>query len=288
MKQSESHGEIRAVLKFGGDVIADAARLLNVVAQVADLTNSGWQFVLCHGGNPQANALAARTGIERKQIGGRRITDAATLQVMKQVLAGQCNVDVVAAAAATGLRAVGISGVSAGTVTAVRRPPKIFSGCGPDPVDFGFVGEITEIRTGLIEQLWKSGYTPVLNTLAISAEPDKESGVCQVYNINADTVSSAVAAALHADHLFLMTGVPGVLRDQQNPASRISRMTESEAREAIQRKIIVGGMIPKIEEALQRLGRGIGAIHVLGAEPEVLCREATQPGSCGTVLLPDP
>ncbi len=288
MNETESRRGSRAVLKFGGDVIADVPRLVDVVAQVAELTSSAWQFLLCHGGNPQANALAERVGVERKQIGGRRITDTATLQVMKQVLAGECNVDVVAAAAATGLRAVGISGVSAGTVTAVRRPPKVFSGCGPHPVDFGFVGEISEIRTDLIEHLWTGGYTPVLNTLAISAAPDDERGVCQVYNINADTVSSSVAAALNADHLFLMTGVPGVLRDKQDPASRIPRMTESEAHDAIQRKTIVGGMIPKIEEALQQLRRGIGAVHILGAGPEVLCREAEQPGSCGTVLLPDP
>lgn len=280
-------GHPTAILKFGGDVVADTAKLSAVVAEVAELTKAGWRFLLCHGGNPQANDLTQRLKLEKKQIGGRRITDAATLQVMKQILAGECNVDVVAAAAATGMRVVGISGVSAFTVTAIRRPPKVFSGCGPDPVDFGYVGEITAIDPGLIQHLWAGGYTPVLNTLAISAAPDRETGVCQVYNINADTVSSAIAAEIKADHLFLMTGVPGVLRDLNDPASRISRLTDAQARTAISEGVIAGGMIPKIEEALKNLALGVGAIHILGADAGALLGEAEQPGSQGTVLLED-
>ena len=274
-----------AVVKFGGDVVADTAKLLDVVGDVAHLTEAGWRFLLCHGGNPQANSLTERLQLERKQVGGRRITDAATLQVMKQVLAGECNVDVVAAATAAGLFAIGLSGVS-GIVQAIRRPPKVFSGAGPDPVDFGFVGEITAIRPGLIWHLWDVGYTPVLNTLGISEEPEGEGGVCQIYNINADTVASAIAAEVKADHLFLITGVPGVLRDKDDPSTRISKLTDREARKAIDDEIIVGGMIPKIEEALKNLAQGIGAIHILGAEPGALQDEAKNPGSRGTVLVP--
>lgn len=274
-----------AVLKFGGDVVADTPRLCQVLAEVATVTRDGWRFLICHGGNPQANALTQRLNLEKVQIGGRRVTDAATLQVMKQVLAGECNVDVVAAAAGQGLKAVGISSVSAGIVSAIRRPPKVFSGCGPDPVDFGYVGEITRINPELILHLWEGGYTPVLNTLAIDATPDPDTGVAQVYNINADTVSSTIAATLRADHLFLMTGVPGVLKDKNDPASRISCLTESEARQAIADEVIVGGMIPKIEEALKHLASGVGAIHILGAESAALRGEVRQPGSRGTVLL---
>lgn len=277
---------ITAVLKFGGEVVADTPRLLAAMDEVKALTEKGWRFVLCHGGNPQANALTNALGLERKQVGGRRITDADTLRVMKQVLAGECGVDVVAAAMGRNLNAVGISGVSAGTVTAVKRPPKIMSGCGPDPVDFGFVGDVTEIRADLIRHLWAGGYTPVMNTLGIDAMPNG-SGVCQTYNINADTVASALAAEVGADHLFLMTGVPGVLRDKDDPSTRIDRLTETEARQAITDGVIVGGMIPKIEEALKHLGRGVRAIHIVGAEPGAIGCEAEVPGSRGTVLFPD-
>jgi acetylglutamate kinase len=136
-----------AVLKFGGEVVADAAALAGVLADVAALVASGWRLVLCHGGGPQANALQERLGLVPQKVAGRRITDAATLQVMKCVLAGELSVDVAAAGAAAGLSAVGLSGVSAGLVTARRRPPLVIASAGPDPIDFGLVGDIVEIRT---------------------------------------------------------------------------------------------------------------------------------------------
>ena len=282
-----------AVLKFGGEVVADSAKLVAVLGEVAGLVRDGWRFVLCHGGNPQANALTEALGLERTQVGGRRVTDAATLKVMKQILAGEANVDTTAAAITAGLRAVGISGVSGPTVNAHRRPPKVMTGAGPDPVDFGYVGDLDPVDTGLIEHLWAGGYTPVLNTLGIDAAPAPADeavrpGVRPIYNINADTVSSALAAALGADHLFLMTGVPGVLRDKDDPSTRIPTLTVSGARDAIAEGVVVGGMIPKIEEALKNLERGVGAIHILGAEAGALSAEAGEAGASGTALLPDP
>jgi len=278
-----------AVLKFGGEVVTDRPQLLRVLEVVADLTDRGWRFVLCHGGGPQLSALARRLGTEPIMVGGRRVTDLATLQIAKQVLSGEVNVDVVAAALAAGLEAVGISGVSARTVYARRRPPKVVSGGGPDPVDFGWVGEVIEIRTQLIHHLWAGGYTPVLSTLGVGdLDGDVKS---PIYNINADTVASAVAEALNADHLFLMTGVPGVLRDKSNPSTRIPRLDAAAAHRAIADEVIVGGMIPKVEEALGPLrhtpgGPGVGAVHILGADGDALRGEAALPGSRGTVLVP--
>lgn len=273
-----------AVLKFGGEVIADAPALAAVLADVARLAASGWKFAICHGGGPQANALQERLGLVPRKVAGRRITDAATLQVMKYVLAGELSVDVVAAALAAGLHgAVGISGVSAGLVTARRRPKIKVSGGGDEPIDFGLVGDVVEIRTALVEHLWAGGYTPVINTLGVDAA--REGDTSPVYNINADTVSSAIAGALKVDHLFLMTGVPGVLRDKDDPTTRIPRLTADEARQAIASGVIVGGMIPKVEEALANLALGIGAVHVLGASAGALQAEAAGPGSVGTVLV---
>lgn len=268
-----------AVLKFGGEVVADAPALAGVLRDVTALSAAGWRLVLCHGGGPQANALQERLGLVPRKVAGRRVTDEATLQVMKCVLAGELSVDVVAAGAAAGLQAVGISGVSAGLVTARRRPPITVAGAGPEPIDFGLVGDVVAIRSGLIEHLWRGGFTPVVNTLGI----DPDSGA--VFNINADTVASAIAAALRVDHLFLMTGVPGVLRDKDDPATRIPRLTGAEARAAIARGVIVGGMIPKVEEALANIALGIGAVHILGARAGALQAEAEDPGSCGTVLV---
>lgn len=270
-----------AVIKFGGELVADAKVLLPLLKDVKQLQQRGWNLLLCHGGGPQANVLQERLGIVGQQIGGRRITDLATLQVMKYVLAGEVNVDVVAAAMAVGLSAVGISGVSAGIVRARRRPPIQVSGGGTEPIDFGLVGEITEINTTLIEHLWCGGYLPVLNTLALDVENNTQP--CPVYNINADTVAAKVACALKAEHLFLVTGVPGVLQNKQDPSSLIPQLTSEQAKAAIAKGIIVGGMIPKVEEALRNLEQGVGAIHILGAD--ALLAEALTPGSQGTVLI---
>jgi acetylglutamate kinase len=287
-----SAASLTAVLKFGGEVVADRRALVAVLSDVAALVRSGWRFVICHGGGPQAGELARRLGLETVKVGGRRVTDASTLQIMKYVLAGEVSVDVVAAAAGVGLRAVGVSGVSSGIVTAVRRPPAVVSGGGSEPVDFGFVGDVERIDVALLEHLWAGGYTPVLNTLGVTASPAREGESCEVFNINADTVASAVAGALQADHLFLMTDVPGVLRDKDDPSTRIPRLFAAQARKAIADQVIVGGMIPKVEDALLVLsgkdGTGaIGAVHILGAMPGALEAAARTPGERGTVLLPD-
>jgi acetylglutamate kinase len=268
------------VLKFGGDVVADAAALSTVLREVAGLIEEGWRFVLCHGGGPQANAHAAALGIETVKVAGRRVTDDATLRVVKQILAGELSVDVVAAGLGAGLKAVGISGVSAATVQARKRPPRVMAGAGDEEVDYGHVGDIQTIDIALIEHLWAGGYTPVMNTLGV----DVESPGRPVFNINADTVSSALAAELGADHLFLMTAIGGVLRDKDDPSTRISALDPDAARAAIADGVIVGGMIPKVHEALRNLERGVGRIHILGTAPGVLAAEARDPGSRGTVL----
>jgi acetylglutamate kinase len=160
----------------------------------------------------------------------------------------------------------------------------VVSGGGPEPVDFGLVGDVLSVDTGLIDHLWRGGYTPVLNTLGLDPEAPG-GGPCPVYNINADTVAAALGAALEVEHLFLMTGVPGVLRDKDDPSSRIPRLSAQEARNAISEGIIVGGMIPKVEEALEQLEKGIGAVHILGARGGNLLGEAISPGSQGTALV---
>lgn len=275
-----------AMIKLGGEVVADRPALAAMMADVRTLVTAGWRVVVCHGGGPQANALQERLGVPTVKVGGRRVTDEATLQIVKQVLAGEVSVDLVAAAVAAGVPAVGLSGVSCGVVTAHRRPPVKVSGGGDAPVDFGLVGDVAEIRTGLVEHLWAGGYVPVLSTLGIDDGP-AGAPAWQVYNINADTVASAVAAALRVDHLFLVTGIGGVLRDKDDPTTRIPVLRASEARQAIADGTVVGGMIPKLEEALEILHQGIGAVHILGPGAGALEQAAREPGRRGTALLPD-
>lgn len=276
-----------AMLKLGGEVVADGPALAGMLADVRALLDAGWRFVVCHGGGPQASALQERLRVPTVKVGGRRVTDEPTLQIMKQVLAGEMSVDLVAAAVAAGVPAVGVSGVSCGVVTAHRRAPVKVSGGGDEPVDFGLVGDVAEIRTALIHHLWAGGYVPVLNSLGIDDGP-AGAPAWQVYNINADTVASAVAAALRVDHLFLVTGIGGVMRDKDDPSTRIPVLHAAEARRAIADGTVVGGMIPKLEEALDNLQHGIGAVHIIGPGAGVLEQAAREPGRRGTALLPDP
>jgi acetylglutamate kinase len=266
------------VVKIGGEVVA-GPELAPLCADVKVLVDRGDDVVVVHGGGPQATELAQRLGIPVVQIGGRRVTDADTLDVMKMTLAGKLNVDLCAALCKQGLRPVGLHGASALVIEARKRPPKVVSGGGPDPVDFGHVGDVIGFNLGLIELLWSADNVPVLACIGADAEGN-------VFNINADIVANQLAAATNADHLFLVTSVPGVLRDVKDPSTRIPTLTAEAARLAISEGTIAGGMIPKVEEALAVLDGGVGAIHILGKlSAGDLVRAVDEPGSVGTSLL---
>lgn len=268
------------VVKIGGELAAEPEKLAATVGRaVRAFLDDGHKVAVVHGGGPQATELQKKLGLEVRQVGGRRITDAATLEVMKMSLAGQVSVDVASAFRIAGVPAVCTTGVSAGLVDAVRRPPMVVSGGPPEPVDFGLVGDVTDVNVTLLEKLASAGVVPVMGSLAGS--PDG-----RVYNVNADTVATRVAARLSAARLFLVSNVPGVLKDKNDPKTRIPRLNAEQAREQIARGVIQGGMIPKVEESLAMLDEGIDAIHIVGLDPmDSLLREAREPGSAGTAFV---
>lgn len=266
------------IIKLGGEVIAGAG--LPILARdIVALVAAGTPVVMVHGGGPQASKLQEQLGMKPQQIAGRRVTDAATLDVMKMVVAGKLNVDLCAALVAAGARPVGLHGASAKVIEAVRRPPTVYAGAGPDPVDLGLVGDVTAVGRELLALLTGHGYIPVLACLGCGADG-------QAYNINADTVANRVAVELGAQGLVLVSDVPGVLRDVHDPASRIGRLTIAEGRELIATGVVTKGMIPKLEESFAALEQGVRRIHILGRIGQGdLVREAEAPGSVGTVLL---
>jgi acetylglutamate kinase len=268
------------VVKVGGELAADRTLLAaSVGAAVRAFLDAGVRVVVVHGAGPQASELSKRLGLEPKLFGGRRMTDAATLEVMKMTLAGQVSVDVAAAFRMAGVPALCTTGVSAGLVDAVRRPPKPITGAGPEPVDMGLVGDVVGIRTDVFERLAQAGLVTVLGSLG-------GDGLGNVFNINADTVATRLAAELKAAKLFLVSNVPGVLRDRDDASTRMPRLTRAEALQAIAVGSIVGGMIPKVEESLAMLEQGIEAIHIVGVEPaSALLDEARAPGSRGTAFV---
>lgn len=268
------------VVKLGGELAQDRAALAGSVGRaVRAFLDAGIKVAVIHGGGPQANTLSDKLGIEPKKVGGRRFTDEATLEVMKMTLAGQVSVDVAAAFRMANVPALCTTGVSAGLVNAKKRPPRVFTGAGPDPIDLGLVGDVTDVDVDAFDRLAAAGFVPVLGSLS----GDAAGGV---FNINADTVATRVAAKLKAARLFLVSNVPGVLANKDDPTTRFPRLTPAEAKKQIDAGVIVGGMIPKVEESLAMLDEGIGAIHIVGTNPpSALLDEASSPGSAGTAFV---
>jgi acetylglutamate kinase len=266
------------VIKLGGEVVS-GPHMAAIAADIGEMHRRGERVVLVHGGGPQATELQKRLGQTPKIVAGRRITDADTLEVMKMIVAGKVNVDACSALLAAGVSPVGLHGASALSVKAVKRPPRVVTGAGPDPIDFGLVGDVTGVNRELIGLLAEAGYVPVLACLGAD-----QAG--HVYNINADIVANRVAIALDAKALVLVSDVPGVLRDVADPSSRIPRLSVADGRRAIADGVVTKGMIPKLEESFAALGEGVRAVHVVGRlERGQLAREVAEPGSVGTVLL---
>ena len=266
------------VLKLGGEVV-QGEYMAAIAADIAEMRARGQSVVVVHGGGPQATELQKKLGQTPVVIGGRRVTDEATLEVMKMVVAGKVNVDLCSALVAAGTKPVGLHGASSLTVRAVKRPARVVSGGGPDPVDFGHVGDVTGVNDALIALLATNGFVPVVACLGAD-----EAG--RVYNINADTVANQLAVKLDARALLLITDVPAVLRDVRDPSSRIPRLTVAEGNKAIADGVVTKGMIPKLEESFAAIAEGVRAVHIIGrVKRGELAREVAEPGSVGTVLL---
>jgi acetylglutamate kinase len=266
------------VIKLGGEVVA-SPHMAAISADVAAMVARGERVVLVHGGGPQATELQTRLGQTPKIVGGRRITDAETLEVMKMAVAGKVNVDACAALLAAGARPVGLHGASSLAVRAVKRPPRVVTGAGPDPVDFGHVGDVTGVNAELFALLAGAGYVPVVACLGAD-----EHG--HVYNINADVVANQLAIGLDAKALVLVSDVTGVLRDVGDPGSRIARLSVADGKRAIADGTVSRGMIPKLEESFASIAQGVRAVHIVGRlEGGQLAHEIADPGSVGTVLV---
>ena len=264
---------VDAVIKLGGDVL-EGDVLADAAAEIAR-ARAGRRLLVVHGGGPQTTALARRLGIEPIIVAGRRITDDPMLAVVKRVISG-LNVDLVAALRADGVPAFGVSGAS-GVIRAHRRPPRIVTGAGDTPIDFGLVGDIDGFDLDVLDALDARDALPVIACLGADAAGT-------VLNINADVVASQLAAAVRAGALVACTAVGGVRRDKDDPATRLPLLTVAEAKAAIADGTVQGGMIPKVEEAFAPLAAGVGAVHIVA--PTEIATSLLNPGSVGTLLVP--
>ena len=229
------------VIKYGGNAMTNEKLKNDVMSDIVLLNLVGIKTVLVHGGGPEINQMLKRVGIESRFINGLRYTDAETADIVKMVLAGKVNKELVSLLDIHGGKALGMCGIDGGMISVHKLESE---------VDLGFVGEIDGVDTKPILNALDNGYVPVISTVAC----DKQG---QTYNINADTAASRIAAELRAENLVLMTDIAGLLRDKEDPSTLISTVQVSEVPFMKRQGIISGGMIPKIECCVEAVRRGV-------------------------------
>jgi len=265
------------VVKYGGNVlqakpgqpdIDEAEALATFAEDIVLMRSVGMLPVVVHGGGPQIGELMERVGKEPVFRDGYRVTDADTIDLVRMVLVGKVNRDIVATINVHGALAVGLSGEDANLITAVARSEAL-----------GFVGDVVEVDPVIVHQLLAQGLIPVVATIGTD-----ESG--QAFNINADTAASALAAALGAEKLVFLTDVAGLRADPDDPATLVQRTTADELDAMVASGAANGGMIPKVEACARAVRGGVASAHILdGRSPHALLLEIFTDEGVGTMIV---
>ncbi len=265
------------VIKYGGHAMKDEQLKRAFALNIVLLRYIGVNPVIVHGGGPQIGRMLDQLGICCQFREGLRVTDEATMDVVEMVLVGKVNKEIVNLLNQHGGKAVGLSGKDGRIINAQKMEMVIpHKDMPPEIIDLGKVGEVTDIRTGLIRTLEKEGFIPVIAPVGVDDDGE-------TYNINADAVAGAVAAALEAKRLILLTDVPGVLDLEGN---LISSMNRHKAVEALEKGVLRGGMIPKIKCCLEAVEAGVEKAHIIDGrlENSILLEMFTK-GGIGTEII---
>ncbi len=269
------------VVKFSGKVTEDKENLSSLAEELALLHQVGIRLCVVHGGGRQLSELAARLGVAQTVINGRRVTNDETLELAKMIFAGKINTEILAALRNHGAEAVGLSGVDGNIVRAARRPPKdvLNRATGErETIDFGHVGDVLEINDRLLQILLDKDYLPVVSSLGAD-----DAG--QIYNINADTVAAEIAVRLQAEKIVLLSDVGGIYLAPDKPETKISRLSAAQAEELIRSGAASGGMIPKLQNVIDLLKRGVKSAHVVsGTTRNALLSEVFTDSGTGTMI----
>ena len=266
------------VIKLGGSVVEHPDSLRHLLLDIVFLSTLGMRIVVVHGGGKAISRAMDEAGIEPKWVQGRRYTDDATLAIVERVLATELNHELVARLEEFGGRAMSLNFLSTNVLFGDRL---MLDGPDGTKLDLGHVGEVTKVDRLTIDNLMYAGQVPVIPSMAITADGQK-------LNVNADTAATAVAAAIEAEKLVVLSDIPGVLRDVNDPESLIPHITAAEARTMIADGTIAGGMIPKIEGCLDTLAQGVKKIHIIdGRLRHSLLLEIYTTSGVGTELVRD-
>ena len=269
------------VVKLSGKVTEDQDQLNSLAEEMTLCQQVGIHIAVVHGGGKQLTTIAERLGISQRIVNGRRVTDAETLEVAKMVFAGQINTDIVSALRRSGAETVGLSGLDGNTIHARRREIQrvLNQETGEvETIDYGHVGDIVEINARLLRLLLDNGYIPVISSLGADEQGN-------VYNINADTIAAEIAVRLQAEKLILLTDVDGILRDRDDPSSRLSRVSVEEAERLVRERIVSSGMLPKIAAIAHLIRRGVRSAHIInGSKRNALLHEVFTDEGAGTMI----
>lgn len=255
------------VVKYGGSAMRDPSLLEGVIRNVLLLQAVGIRTILVHGGGPEIDGWLGKLGLEKRTHKGLRVTDDATMDVVEMALAGRANKALVAEVQKAGGRAIGLSGRDADLLVA-------------EPVsdELGRTGRVTKVNSAILTLVSENGYVPVVCSVATDSAH-------RPLNINADEAAGAVAGAVGASKLILLTDTPGVLSDKDNPSSRLGRLSRDEARSMLADGRADRGMIPKLESALSALEAGVQSVHLIdGGAPNSLLVEVFTHAGIGTMM----
>ena len=255
------------VVKYGGNAMTDRSLAQQFAEDIVLMHSVGIHVVVVHGGGPQIGDLLARLGITSEFRDGLRVTDAATLDVARMVLEGKVSSEIVSAINVHGPFAVGLSGADAGLIRAQPRDPEL-----------GFVGDVAAVNPHIIERLLAEEFIPVISTIGAD-----ETG--QAYNINADTVATAVAQAMRAEKLLYLTDVDGILADIADRGSLIRSITVPDVQAMLGTGALSGGMIPKAQACIDAAEAGVRSVHMInGTIPHALLLELFTDEGVGTMI----
>lgn len=258
------------VVKYGGSAMIDEKLKKEVIEDVVLLKLIGFKPIIVHGGGKEISRWVDKVGMDTKFVNGLRVTDEEIMELAEMVLA-KVNKELVAKVQTMGIKAAGISGKDGGLLTVKKK----YS----EGEDIGFVGDITNVDIKILEDLLEKDFLPIVFPIGMD-----DNGVS--YNINADEAASAIATALKAEKLAYLSDVEGVRMDPDDPESVISELYPSEAEELIRKGIISGGMLPKIENCIDAINKGVSRVHIMdGRVPHGLLLEIFTNKGIGTAII---
>lgn len=263
------------VVKFGGNAMVDAKLQLTFAQDVVELWHAGLRPVVVHGGGPQISAMLDRLGLETRFEAGLRVTTPETMDVVRMVLTGRVQRELVGHINAHGPFAVGLTGEDAHTMTAVRRPARVDG----RSVDIGLVGDVVDVNPAMVRALLEQDHIPVVSPVARGADG-------QVYNVNADLAAAALAVSLDAERLVMLTDVEGLYADWPRSTEVIGHLTARELDGLLPG--LASGMLPKMEGCLRAVRGGVRKAHVVdGRVPHAVLHSVLAGTGPGTTVVPD-